>query len=166
MCFVLGRTSLTLGCMEQSPYPEAMVHNYPCCVFGVQVEGREEVGELLGMEGKVDLVIPRGGNALVRSVMDQNQGRIPVLGHTEGVCHVYVDQHADIGKATKIGQFPGVGGWLFLPHVLCAGVDGWFLLPQWWMPSVTTLLHAMPWRHCSSTLPSSTHPPSRPSSTR
>ena len=67
------------------------------------MEDREVVGELLGMEGRVDLVIPRGSNALVRSVMDQNQGRIPVLGHTEGVCHVYVDQHADIGKATKIG---------------------------------------------------------------
>ena len=113
--------------MVQSPYPEAMVHNYPCCVFGVQVEGREEVGDLLGMEGKVDLVIPRGGNALVRSVMDQNQGRIPVLGHTEGVCHVYVDQHADIGKATKIGQFPGVGGWLFSTSCsVCR--SGWLVL--------------------------------------
>ena len=76
--------------------------------FGVQVEGREEVGELLGMEGKVDLVIPRGGNALVHSVMDQTQGRIPVLGHTEGVCHVYVDKHADMGKATNVGESQAV----------------------------------------------------------
>ena len=75
------------------------------------------------MEGKVDLVIPRGGNALVRSVMDQTQGRIPVLGHTEGVCHVYVDKHADIGKATKIGQSYAVQWWMvalyFMLYVHC-----------------------------------------------
>lgn len=72
-------------------------------LYTAQVEGREEVGELLGMEGKVDLVIPRGSHALVRSIMEQAEGRIPVLGHAGGVCHVYVDQHADISKATKIG---------------------------------------------------------------
>ena len=121
------------------------------------MEGREEVGELLGMEGKVDLVIPRGGNALVRSVMDQTQGHIPVLGHSEGVCHVYVDEHADIGKATKIGQSQALQ--------LQVVVLYFMFYIQWWMPSVTTLLHAMLWRRCSSTLPCSTHPPFRLSST-
>jgi len=80
---------------------EALSLHVPRGTIGL-VEGREEVGELLGMEGKVDLVIPRGSSALVRSIMEQAEGRIPVLGHAEGVCHVYVDQHADISKATKI----------------------------------------------------------------
>ena len=69
-----------------------------------KVDSREEVGELLSLDKKIDLVIPRGGNALVRSIMEQAQGRIPVLGHADGVCHVYVDQDADIEKAKRVGE--------------------------------------------------------------
>lgn len=69
-----------------------------------QVDSREEVGELLALEGSVDLVIPRGSNSLVRTIMEQAMGRIPVLGHAEGICHVYVDQHADMEKAIRIGK--------------------------------------------------------------
>lgn len=68
------------------------------------MDGREEVGELLTYDKKIDLVIPRGGNDLVRSIIEQAQGKIPVLGHADGICHVYVDEHADIEKAIKIGK--------------------------------------------------------------
>ena len=73
------------------------------CVL-VQVDSREEVGELLSLNQKIDLIIPRGGNELVRDIMEQAKGRIPVLGHAEGICHVYVDQHADIEKAVRVGE--------------------------------------------------------------
>ena len=69
-----------------------------------KIDSREEVGELLSLDKKIDLVIPRGGNALVRNIMEQAQGRIPVLGHADGVCHVYVDKDADIEKAKRVGE--------------------------------------------------------------
>ena len=68
-----------------------------------QVDGREEVSELLALEGKIDLVIPRGSGDLVRSIQEQARGRIPVLGHSEGICNVYIDAQADPKKALKIG---------------------------------------------------------------
>ena len=68
------------------------------------MSSREEVSELLSLERGVDLVIPRGSGSMVRSITDQAQGRVPVLGHTDGICHVFVDQFADIEKATRIGQ--------------------------------------------------------------
>ena len=68
------------------------------------MDSREEVSDLLTLEGKIDLAIPRGGKDLARSVMETANGKIPVLGHTEGICHVYVDQHADLEKAVRIGE--------------------------------------------------------------
>lgn len=62
--------------------------------------GRGEVQELLALDDLVDLVIPRGSNELVRHI--QERTRIPVLGHAEGVCHVYVDAAADLEMATGI----------------------------------------------------------------
>jgi glutamate-5-semialdehyde dehydrogenase len=64
------------------------------------VVGRERVQELLGMHGLVDLVIPRGSKALVEYV--QANTRIPVLGHAEGVCHIYVDRSADEALALRV----------------------------------------------------------------
>ena len=64
------------------------------------VVGRERVQELLGMHGLVDLVIPRGSKELVEYV--QANTRIPVLGHAEGVCHIYVDESADEGLALRV----------------------------------------------------------------
>ena len=64
------------------------------------VVGRERVAELLGMHGLVDLVIPRGSKELVEYVQ-ANTG-IPVLGHSEGVCHIYVDESADEALALRV----------------------------------------------------------------
>lgn len=65
------------------------------------VSTREEIGDLLSMEQHIDLIIPRGSSELVRSIQKQSQ-HIPVMGHAEGICHVYVDSEADLHKALKI----------------------------------------------------------------
>lgn len=65
------------------------------------VSTREEISDLLQMDQHIDLIIPRGSSELVRSIQEQSQ-HIPVLGHAEGVCHVYVDKDADLDKALKI----------------------------------------------------------------
>mmetsp|Transcript_4746 Transcript_4746/g.15350 ORF Transcript_4746/g.15350 Transcript_4746/m.15350 type:complete len:438 (-) Transcript_4746:44-1357(-) len=64
------------------------------------VEDRASVGELLAMDSLIDLVIPRGSSAMVRSIMDST--KIPVMGHAEGVCHVYVHGQADLDAAQTI----------------------------------------------------------------
>ncbi|BAZ89869.1 gamma-glutamyl phosphate reductase [Raphidiopsis curvata NIES-932] len=61
---------------------------------------REEILELLNLDKYVDLIIPRGSNSFVRFV--QENTRIPVLGHADGICHLYVDKAADIHKAIDI----------------------------------------------------------------
>ncbi len=61
---------------------------------------REETLELLNLDQYVDLIIPRGSNSFVRFVQDHT--RIPVLGHAEGICHLYVDAAADIDQAVEI----------------------------------------------------------------
>ncbi len=75
------------------------------------IEAHEEVDQLLELDDKVDLVMPRGSSEFVSYIQDNTQ--IPVLGHTEGVCHVYVDGEADLGMAEDIAfdakvQYPAV----------------------------------------------------------
>ena len=75
------------------------------------VEAREDVRTLLERDDAVDLVMPRGSSAFVSYVQDNTS--IPVLGHTEGVCHVYVDSDADLDMAEDIAydakvQYPAV----------------------------------------------------------
>ncbi|XP_053604368.1 delta-1-pyrroline-5-carboxylate synthase isoform X1 [Plodia interpunctella] len=65
------------------------------------VSTREEISDLLSMENHIDLIIPRGSSDLVRNIQKQSQ-HIPVLGHAEGICHVYLDKDADPEKALKI----------------------------------------------------------------
>jgi glutamate-5-semialdehyde dehydrogenase len=64
------------------------------------LETRSEVNEMLKMDEHIDLIIPRGSNAFVRYIMDNS--RIPVLGHADGICHVYVDRDADLNMALDI----------------------------------------------------------------
>ena len=75
------------------------------------VSTREEVAQLLAMNDLISLVIPRGSNEMVQSI--QNSTRIPVLGHADGICHVYIDSAADPEKASRIAvdskaQYPAV----------------------------------------------------------
>eukprot|EP01137_Pigoraptor_chileana_P021179 Opistho-2@84562 len=64
------------------------------------VSTREQVSSLLSLDRYIDLVIPRGGNALVRYV--QSHTRIPVLGHADGICSVFIDATADVKKAVRV----------------------------------------------------------------
>ena len=67
----------------------------------VPTQDREAVGHLLsGLDGQVDVIVPRGGRGLVERV--QMDARVPVIGHLEGLCHVYVDRAADPDKAIAI----------------------------------------------------------------
>lgn len=68
---------------------------------------REETHALLALDAEVNLIIPRGSNAFVRYVQDHT--RIPVLGHADGICHLYVDQAADIEQAIAIAVDAKVG---------------------------------------------------------
>ena len=72
---------------------------------------REAVGVLLSLEDDVDIIIPRGGEGLIRFVTEHS--RIPVLKHYKGVCHIYVDEFADLETASEVCfnakvQRPGV----------------------------------------------------------
>jgi glutamate-5-semialdehyde dehydrogenase len=65
-----------------------------------QLEAREDVQSILDMHDCIDLIIPRGGNELVQHIMSNT--KIPVMGHADGICHVYIDKDADVEKATRI----------------------------------------------------------------
>ncbi|XP_061353719.1 delta-1-pyrroline-5-carboxylate synthase-like isoform X2 [Gastrolobium bilobum] len=64
------------------------------------VTSREEIPDLLKLDDVIDLVVPRGSNKLVSQIKDST--KIPVLGHADGICHVYVDKSADIDMAKQI----------------------------------------------------------------
>lgn len=66
----------------------------------LQAEQHNEIDELLECHGSVDLLIPRGSNAFVQYIM--NHTSIPVLGHADGVCHMYVDRDYDMEKAIPL----------------------------------------------------------------
>ena len=64
------------------------------------LETREDVKKMLGLDKYIDLIIPRGSNEFVRFIMDNTN--VPVLGHADGICHVYVDKEADLDMAVNI----------------------------------------------------------------
>ncbi|KAK9283230.1 hypothetical protein L1049_011466 [Liquidambar formosana] len=64
------------------------------------VTSREEIPDLLKLDDVIDLVIPRGSNKLVSQI--KNSTKIPVLGHADGICHVYVDKSANVAMAKRI----------------------------------------------------------------
>ena len=92
------------GALEETGLP-------PRAIQVVPTTDREAVGILLSLEEYLDVVIPRGGEGLIRFVTENS--RIPVLKHYKGVCHVYVDEFADLDMASEICfnakvQRPGV----------------------------------------------------------
>jgi glutamate-5-semialdehyde dehydrogenase len=64
------------------------------------LESRAEVNEMLGLDAFIDLIIPRGSNEFVRYIMDHSN--IPVLGHADGICHLYIDAAADPDMAVNL----------------------------------------------------------------
>ena len=77
----------------------------------LQVELHNEIDELLECQGDVDLLIPRGSNRFVQYIMDNTN--IPVMGHASGICHIYLDEKADLEKAVPVivdakTQYPAV----------------------------------------------------------
>ena len=92
------------GALRETGIPEAAAQVIP-------VRDRTAVNVLLAQDEYVDLIIPRGGEGLIRFVAENS--KIPVLKHYKGVCHVYVDEDADLGMAEKVSynakvQRPGV----------------------------------------------------------
>jgi glutamate-5-semialdehyde dehydrogenase len=68
----------------------------------IETTDRAAVGELITMKDYVDIIVPRGGKGLIERV--SNESRIPVLKHLDGVCHVYIDDRADVDKAVAIAD--------------------------------------------------------------
>ncbi|KAL5096370.1 hypothetical protein RYX36_000697, partial [Vicia faba] len=64
------------------------------------VTSRDEIPDLLKLDDVIDLVVPRGSNKLVSQIKEST--RIPVLGHADGICHIYVDKSANIDMAKHI----------------------------------------------------------------
>jgi glutamate-5-semialdehyde dehydrogenase len=80
--------------LRQAGLPEAAISRPPFA-------SRDAVGEMLrGLDGALDVIVPRGGKSLVERV--QREARVPVFAHLEGVVHVYVDKAADADKALKL----------------------------------------------------------------
>ncbi len=80
--------------LAEAGLPEAAIQLVP-------TTDREAVGLLLkGLDGAIDVIVPRGGKSLVARV--QEEARVPVFAHLEGICHTYVDRSADLGMARAI----------------------------------------------------------------
>ncbi|MGD8985127.1 MAG: glutamate-5-semialdehyde dehydrogenase [Desulfobacteraceae bacterium] len=102
-------SNLILADILRQALEEAGLHQKAIQV--VPTTEREAVGVLLSLEDDVDIIIPRGGEGLIRFVTEHS--RIPVLKHYKGVCHIYVDEFADLETASEVCfnakvQRPGV----------------------------------------------------------
>lgn len=110
LCLKSGNAVILRGGSE-SFHSSRVIH--ACIVAGLRAAGlpegavqlvptrdRAAVSEMLGMTQHIDVIIPRGGKGLVGLV--QEQARVPVFAHLEGICHVYVDAHADATKARAV----------------------------------------------------------------
>ncbi len=111
LCVKAGN-SVILRCGSDSRRSSKAIHE--CLVQGLKAAGlpehaiqlvpttdRAAVGAMLrGLEGSIDVIIPRGGKSLVSRV--QNEARVPVFAHLEGLCHIYVDASADLDMAKNI----------------------------------------------------------------
>ena len=72
------------------------------CVQFIATTDRAAVTEMLGMRGVIDVIIPRGGKSLTAKIADE--AKVPVIKHLDGVCHVYIDDAADVEKAIAIAD--------------------------------------------------------------
>lgn len=110
LCLKSGNASI-LRCGSESAHSSRAIH--ACLVQGLKEAGlpedaiqliptqdRSAVGELLGLAEYVDIIVPRGGKSLIERV--QNDSRVPVMAHLDGICHVYVDKDADLEKSVQI----------------------------------------------------------------
>ena len=111
LCLMAGNAVILRGGSD-SFHSSRAIHQ--CMVDGLKEAGlladivqlvpttdRAAVGELLaGLDGNVDVIVPRGGKGLVGRV--QTEARVPVFAHLEGICHVYVDGSAELDMATEI----------------------------------------------------------------
>lgn len=100
----LAIASILQDVLQKNSLPIAAIQVIPTI-------SREAVNEMLQLEQYIDLIIPRGGEELIRAVVAQS--KIPVIKHYKGVCHIFVDAHADINMAADICfnakvQRPGV----------------------------------------------------------
>lgn len=68
--------------------------------FMTLIENRADVDELIKCDESIDLLIPRGSNEFVQHII--NNSKIPVMGHADGICHVYIDRSADLSKALPV----------------------------------------------------------------
>ena len=85
----------------------AAAEGIPDAIQFVNTTDRQAVYELIRLPDYVDLVIPRGSNEFVQFLMKESD--VPVLGHADGICHIYVDEAADLDMATKICMNAKVG---------------------------------------------------------
>lgn len=72
------------------------------CIQVVQVTDRAAVGALIGMDEYVDVIVPRGGKGLIERIA--RESRIPMIKHLDGICHVYIDDRADLEMAAEIAM--------------------------------------------------------------
>lgn len=107
LCLKSGNAALLKGGREATVTNQTLAEIMCQATQGILPEGwmallpgREEVRALLGEEELIDLIIPRGGNEFVQYIMHNT--KIPVMGHADGICHVYVDASADLDKAVQI----------------------------------------------------------------
>ncbi len=108
LCLKSGNTVLLKGGREAAHTNRALadIISRSSSAAGVHpnwltlLEDRSDVTAMLAMDNAIDLIIPRGSNEFVRYIM--NHTNIPVMGHADGICHVYVDSRADLEMAVKI----------------------------------------------------------------
>jgi len=68
--------------------------------FASLLESRADIDEILKCHESIDLIVPRGSNSFVQYIMEKS--KIPVMGHADGICHIYVDKDADLSKAIPV----------------------------------------------------------------
>jgi len=95
-----GREALRTNSILCDIVRKALTENHFPADTAQLLETREDVASMLKEDTLIDLIIPRGSNAFVRYIMDNSN--IPVLGHADGICHVYIDSNADPEMAVRV----------------------------------------------------------------